>query len=566
MPGPAASQPIIIPTRSEHSVSVDSTQVRPTSIIRFKDLPKAGPGTTRPPLPKTPSAALLEQIALYNQQISISSYMEAPTSKHPSSLASPIRLAPSYTTPHLVHGHGHPTPPSGQYHRQVSHSQYNPHCQPLPRPGAFPKLSPLSNHDSNSTFTPASGRPNPTLPFVRPIPMKLVGHTSNVTPARRPQVPGSSPPMVISPLKVMFDNASRGIHSELSYLQASCTALINRERKEKEMLRAHYFQMKRERDAARDKLKVLEQASSPTSPTAQPMKQETNASHLQIKSILKKRSRDEIEATASISSASSSSSSRSSSPPSPRTPSPVSELQHLYLPPIRDQSLELGYPDHTEIPHRVLSSPPPPPISARKMVFLSPRPTAPVTLLASRSSSVSPPACPTRTSPGFVHPTRKAYSGPPSPNPIQPSSPFLRPALSRVSRLNAPETELSPVDFAPSDESLPPAKRRRTANHTKEDVFSSELTGACVSYVTVTRSLDVKKEDMTEVGFGEGDMELENDSEGSEAGSEGEVAKSIVSNFSLTPPCPVAGIFNPAQPLRQMCSKYVRSFSSRPTS
>ncbi|KAK1224244.1 hypothetical protein PQX77_012866 [Marasmius sp. AFHP31] len=469
------------------------------------------------------------------------------------SLASPIRLSPPHpnglATPRPAYGFG----PSGEQHRQIprtllSHPYAS--ARPVPR-----KSSPLSMHASSSAMIAPSA--HASQPVHKPSPLKATLHPPNATPARRVQVPGAPPPMILSPLKVLFDNTCRGIYSELSYLQSSCTTIINRERKEKEVLRAHYFQMRRERDVARERLQALEQAScpSPGSPTPArqsptPMKRERNTPPLQLRPILKKRSRDEVEAGDLMPSSASSSCSSLSRSPSPRTPSPTFHPHRVAISPIDDGPLELVYPgaEAAEITHaRVLVSPPPPPISAQKMYFLPPPISTPNPLTRNYSLPSLSPVRPLEL------PPRKACSAPTSPDSDNvPSLSFVRPALPRVTN---PATSTAPCQS--SDESMPPAKRRRTGV-THSRVSSSEK----ISILSASGQKDLVSS-AAEGSPGEDDMDLESDSDD---GSEHEVAKAVVAvdsspsrparSSSSSPP----GQFFPStQPLKQMYSAYACS-------
>ncbi|KAL0571663.1 hypothetical protein V5O48_010303 [Marasmius crinis-equi] len=556
MTGAEASRHISHPTRSEQNISVGAAQTRTTLNTRLKDLPKAGLGTTRPPLPKTPSAGLLERVSVHNQLLSSS--MEATNiNRPPQSLASPIRLTHPYAhglaTPRPVHGHG----PPAEHLRHIARPQ--PGCNPYPsttRPALQRKSSPLAIHGSISTITSASSRGS--QPAQKPAPLKNMIHHSHATPARRPQVPGAAPPMIISPLKVMFDNACRGIYSELSHLQSSCTALINRERKEKETLRAHYFHMRRERDAARERLQALEQTSATNPPRRQspPVKQEEKSPPLQPKSILKKRSRDESEmADSEPSSSSSSCSSSPSRSPSPRTPSPSFLPHRVAISPVDDGSLELIYPGLPEpTSTRVLTSPPPPPISARKMLFFPPPSvSAPCVLMRDRTSTSPSPARSAFPFPEVAPVSRKTCSAPSSPNPDTPSL-YVRPALSRATR---PASEAKP-----SDETPPPAKRRRIV-HSSSSSFDKfpTLSGNVSRPVSAAGGLsEVKK--LPEGTLGEDDMDLES---GSDDDSEHEVANAVAVDSSPGPrpaASSLAHFFPSAQPLRHMYSAYACSSQS----
>ncbi|KAL0063449.1 hypothetical protein AAF712_009653 [Marasmius tenuissimus] len=474
--------------------------------------------------------------------------MEATTIHRPSqSLASPIRLTPPYpnglATPRPAYGYG----PSGEQHRQMPRSLLShPYASARPAPR---KSSPLSMHDSGSAMTAASVHASHAVQ--KPSPLKAELHPANVTPARRVQIPGAPPPMILSPLKVMFDNTCRGIYSELSYLQSSCTAIVNRERKEKEVLRAHYFQMRRERDAVRERLQALEQAScpsfgspAPTRKSPTPVKRERTTPLLQLRPILKKRSRDEAEAGDLTPSSASSSCSSLSRSPSPRTPSPTFQPHRVAISPIDDGPLELVYPgaEATETTHtRVLVSPPPPPISARKMYFLPPPTSTPNALTRNYSLPSLSPVRPLEL------PPRKACSAPTSPDSDNvPSLSFARPALSRVTH---PATSTAPCQ--PSDESMPPAKRRRTsATHSR--VPSSEKFSIQQDLVGFG----------AEGSLGEDDMDLESDSDN---GSEHEVAKAVEAvDSSPSRPArsslsPIGQFFPSTQPLKQMYSAYACS-------
>ncbi|ESK95923.1 hypothetical protein Moror_12331 [Moniliophthora roreri MCA 2997] len=341
------------PTPSSQKVLVQS---RPASNIQQPRVAykhrQAGPGTTRPPLPRNPSESLLKSMAMQASEI---------TAMEPNpyeALASPIHLAQSISrtaasqVPRMSpYGYQFFTPssaggvpassPSNLQHPTAIHAQRN---------AAHTKhtSSTLShlNTPTAMTSTPVPYTPNPRRPSPNGSGSITVSTPVNVKPGI--QQSGRQAPMLLSPLKVTFDNACRGIYSELSYLQSSCTAMMNRERKEKEMIRAHYFQMKRERDAAREQVRILEDERRSSSP-------EQKHSISQGPPVNpRKREREGSE----------SSSSSSSSGSLPRTPSPPAQTTNEIV--ISDQ-YELVYP-----PGRSYTSSSSPPPSISKAFFTPP--------------------------------------------------------------------------------------------------------------------------------------------------------------------------------------------------
>ncbi|KAK7044074.1 hypothetical protein VNI00_007790 [Paramarasmius palmivorus] len=422
---------------------------------------QAGPGTTRPPLPRNPSESLLRNMAMAMQVSDMSSarrgvcaHRSPQSSEIPSAeenpnryeaLASPIRLGPSQSMPYATQFFV----PASERRLPISH----PSMAAMQRTAIHPSSHHVP-HPSINTAPVSASVPLPYARTPRPNPNGPLAPTHVVT-KPVPQPPSRPVPVLLSPLKVMFDNACRGIYSELSYLQSSCTAMMNRERKEKEMIRAHYFQMKRERDAARDRVKVLEERRSSSPEQKSPV--------LEVPHYSRKRAREGSE----------SSESSTSSASLPRTPSPPVGTGHDVA--VND-ACELVYPPN-------IASPSPPPVSISKI-------------------SLTPPSTPSfNVSPTLPSAPQRSATSTPSRD-TQRSASYR----SGASLKRSPSPNMMPS--SPRDSGLPPAAKRRKVALL---VRSTEEDAAMVFQQGFPHKEN--SEEDTVSSSGETDMDLESEEE-----------------------------------------------------
>ncbi|KAE9407798.1 hypothetical protein BT96DRAFT_84758 [Gymnopus androsaceus JB14] len=321
-------------------------------------------------------------------------------------------------------------------------------------PPYFPPRRPIQRSmfaepDSKPSIVDASSRPRASISEISIIPsMTKSGEKPRMAMGDRPlQQPLSSP------LKYIFDYTMVNLYSGLAQLNSAWGNALNKERNEKERMRAHYLKMQRERDIAVERLEKSRSAS------------------YSVVEIREKRSREDDDAEeAGI---------QLPMPPTSCSLSP-SDSSSSHSPEQDDPAYSLVYPAESSLS----PSPPPPPISGRRTFFPSSSPPL---------SSSSP-----RSGPHRIISLEDASLPPP---------PASAPAAMSFRSSERPRSA-SPSDSDRRSVRSSSSKRRRLSPLT-EDALA-----AAAEEAVVCASVYIKVEDSEGEG-GECDMDLGSDNESS---------------------------------------------------
>ncbi|KIK65521.1 hypothetical protein GYMLUDRAFT_38992 [Collybiopsis luxurians FD-317 M1] len=217
---------------------------------------------------------------------------------------------------------------------------------------AAQNLGPSIIHAAKYTRTDANTSANESM------------HSVSPQPCPSPQtIPNRHQPLS-SPIKALFDRTVFNFYTGLTHLQSRWSSAFHKEVKEKEILRAQYLKMQRERDLVLERNRELENRQS-------------EVATYSLVTTGDKRPRDEREEV-------------SIELPTPHTPPPpplVIEEPGMSDPEI--DTFSLVYPGEPS----VSPSPPPPPISGRQLFFDTSASNSSITSFEDVSSSLlTPPA------------------------------------------------------------------------------------------------------------------------------------------------------------------------------